>query len=168
MKTYNLEILNKSDLTTDDVNVKDLLSSKAWKIFDEKSCSETIFFRESGLLIKSYGEKTSVGDWDYIKEINKIHIVYKGEQNGLLFQFITFVDGILILQLEESNKVCFLIETNNELSPKIESIQDVIRIIIQKVYINLGGMSFYLDYEGDETLKSIYTLFSIKLGFIFI
>lgn len=162
MKTYNLEILNKSDLTTDDVNVKDLLSSKAWKIFDEKSCSETIFFRESGLLIKSYGEKTSVGDWDYIKEINKIHIVYKGEQNGLLFQFITFVDGILILQLEESNKVCFLIETNNELSPKIESIQDVIRIIIQKVYINLGDMSFYLDYEGDETLKSIYIPRGIK------
>ena len=66
MKTYLLDILNRYNRFSENLDVKTILCNKSWFIFNDTGDKELYIFQENGSLIASVNGKVTNATWQYV------------------------------------------------------------------------------------------------------
>lgn len=83
MKTYLLDILNKYNRFSENLDVKTILCNKSWLVFNDTGNKELYIFQENGNLIASVNGNVHNGNWQYISANKSIILSFK-EQSYML------------------------------------------------------------------------------------
>lgn len=108
MKTYLLDILNRYNRFSENLDVKTILCNKSWSIFNDAGNKELYIFQENGNLIASVNGNVLNGNWQYISANKSIVISFK-EQSYMLHPSF-FDKTIFALQQDGTNKYAFMID----------------------------------------------------------
>ena len=77
MRTYLLDILNRYNRFSENLDVKTILCNKSWLIFNDTGDKELYIFQENGSLIASVNGNVFNGNWQYISANKSIIISFK-------------------------------------------------------------------------------------------
>ncbi len=106
MRTYLLDILNRYNRFSENLDVKTILCNKSWLIFNDTGDKELYIFQENGSLIASVNGKVINATWQYVSANKSIIISFK-EQSYMLHP--TFLDkNIFALQQDGTNRYSFM------------------------------------------------------------
>lgn len=108
MKTYLLDIPNKYNRFSKNLDVKAILCNKSWRIFNDSGDKELYIFQENGSLITSVNGNVTNATWQYISANNSLVISFK-EQSFMLHPSFKD-DAIFVLQQDGTERFVFLIE----------------------------------------------------------
>lgn len=108
MKTYLLDILNKYNRFSENLDVKTILCNKSWLVFNDTGNKELYIFQENGNLIASVNGNVINGTWQYIS-VNKSIIISFKEQSYMLHPSF-FDKTIFALQQDGTSKYAFMID----------------------------------------------------------
>lgn len=107
MKTYLLDILNRYNRFSENLDVKTILCNKSWLIFNDSGDKELYIFQENGSLIASINGNVTNATWQYISANKSLLISFK-EQSYLLHP--SFIDNaIFALQQDGTERFLFMI-----------------------------------------------------------
>ena len=113
MKTYLLETLSRYKRFSESLDVKVVLSNKAWIVFNDEGEKQVYIFQEDGTVLITTNGIGSVKSWKYIPA-NK-SILINGEENSFVMLRTAFVDeNILAFQLDGTDRYAFMIDENNK------------------------------------------------------
>ena len=113
MKTYLFETLNRYKRFSESLDVKAVLSNKAWIVFNDEGEKQVYIFQEDGTVLITTNGIGSVKTWKYIPA-NK-SILIKGDGNRFVMLRTAFVDeNILAFQLDGTDRYAFMIDENNK------------------------------------------------------
>lgn len=113
MKTYLLETLSRYKRFSESLDVKVVLSNKAWIVFNDEGEKQVYIFQEDGTVLITTNGIGSVKTWKYIPA-NK-SILINGEENSFVMLRTAFVDeNILAFQLDGTDRYAFMIDENNK------------------------------------------------------
>ena len=118
MKTYLLDILNRYNRFSDNLDIKTILCNKSWQIFNNTGYKELYIFQEDGSLIASSKGNVINATWKYISANKSLIISFK-EQSYMLHP--SFLDNLLfVLQKDGTEEYLFMIneEHSNIFQPK--------------------------------------------------
>mgnify|MGYP000756151137 CR=1 FL=1 len=108
MKTYLLDILNRYNRFSENLDVKAILCNKSWLAFNDTGDKELYIFQENGSLIVSINGKVANGTWQYISANKSIILSFKGQAYMLHPSF--FDKTIFALQQDGTNRYAFMID----------------------------------------------------------
>lgn len=108
MRTYLLDIVNRYNRFSENLDVKTILCNKSWSIFNDAGNKELYIFQENGNLIASVNGNVFNGNWQYISANKSIIISFK-EQSYMLHPSF-FDKTIFALQQDGTNKYAFMID----------------------------------------------------------
>ena len=108
MKTYLLDILNRYNRFSENLDVKTVLCNKSWLIFNDTGDKELYIFQENGSLIASVNGNVFNGNWQYISANKSIIISFKEKSYMLHPSF--FDKTIFALQQDGTNRYAFMID----------------------------------------------------------
>lgn len=123
MKTYLLDILNKYNRFSENLDVKTILCNKSWLVFNDTGNKELYIFQENGNLIASVNGNVHNGNWQYISA-NKSIILSIKEQNYMLLPSF-FDKTIFALQQDGTNKYAFMIDEKQSQSFQPKSLTEL-------------------------------------------
>ena len=83
MKAYLLDIPNKYNRFSKNLDVKAILCNKSWLVFNDSGDKELYIFQENGSLITSVNGSVINATWQYISTNNSLVISFK-EQSYML------------------------------------------------------------------------------------
>ena len=107
MKTYLLDILNRYNRFSENLDVKTVLCNKSWWIFNDSGDKELYIFQENGSLIASVNGNVTNATWQYISANKSLLISFK-EQSYMLHP--SFIDNtIFALQQDGTERFLFMI-----------------------------------------------------------
>lgn len=110
MKAYLLDIPNKYNRFSKNLDVKAILCNKSWLVFNDSGDKELYIFQENGSLITSVNGSVINATWLYISANNSLVISFK-EQSYMLHP--SFKDDVIFaLQLDGTERFVFMIEEN--------------------------------------------------------
>lgn len=110
MKTYLLDIPNRYNRFSKNLDVKTILCNKSWLIFNDSGDKELYIFQENGSLITSVNGSVINATWQYISANNSLVISFK-EQSYMLHP--SFKDDVIFaLQQDGTERFAFMIEEN--------------------------------------------------------
>lgn len=110
MKAYLLDIPNKYNRFSKNLDVKAILCNKSWLVFNDSGDKELYIFQENGSLITSVNGSVINATWLYISTNNSLVISFK-EQSYMLHP--SFKDDVIFaLQLDGTERFVFMIEEN--------------------------------------------------------
>lgn len=112
MKTYLLDILNKYNRFSENLDVKTILCNKAWLIFNDVGNKELYLFQENGNLIVSVNGIVHNANWQYISANKSIIISFK--EQSYMFHPSFFDKTIFALQQDGTNKFAFMIDESQK------------------------------------------------------
>lgn len=118
MKTYLLDILNRYNRFSENLDVTTVLCNKSWWIFNDSGDKELYIFQEGGSLIASVNGNVINATWQYISANKSLVISFK-EQSYMLHP--SFIDNIIFaLQQDGTERFLFMIneEQCNSFYPK--------------------------------------------------
>lgn len=118
MKTYLLDILNRYNRFSENLDVTTVLCNKSWWIFNDSGDKELYIFQEGGSLIASVNGNVINATWQYISANKSLVISFK-EQSYMLHP--SFIDNtIFALQQDGTERFLFMIneEQCNSFYPK--------------------------------------------------
>lgn len=195
MKTYLLDIPNRYNRFSKNLDVKTILCNKSWLIFNDSGDKELYIFQENGSLITSINGSVINATWQYLSANNSLVISFK-EQSYMLHP--SFKDDVIFaLQQDGTERFVFMIEENqsNFFHPKslkelttyfenkerrnIEKRQQEKRILLQQQETKLKEIrKFQIEQEKqrkeekreEDILKNCkyYLKFSIIAGLVFV
>lgn len=102
MRTYLLDILNRYNRFSENLDVKTILCNKSWLIFNDTGDKELYIFQENGSLIASVNGNVFNGNWQYISANKSIIISFKEKSYMLHPSF--FDKTIFALQQDGTNR----------------------------------------------------------------
>lgn len=108
MRTYLLDILNRYNRFSENLDVKTILCNKSWLIFNDTGDKELYIFQENGSLIASVNGNVFNGNWQYISANKSIIISFKEKSYMLHPSF--FDKTIFALQQDGTNRYAFMID----------------------------------------------------------
>lgn len=107
MKTYLLDIPNRYNRFSENLDVKTVLCNKSWLIFNDSGDKELYIFQENGSLITSVNGDVTNATWQYISANKSLLISFK-EQSYMLHP--SFIDNtIFALQQDGTERFLFMI-----------------------------------------------------------
>lgn len=107
MKTYLLDILNRYNRFSENLDVKTILCNKSWLIFNDSGDKELYIFQENSSLIASINGNVTNATWQYISANKSLLISFK-EQSYLLHP--SFINNtIFALQQDGTERFLFMI-----------------------------------------------------------
>ena len=110
MKTYLLDIPNRYNRFSKNLDVKTILCNKSWLIFNDSGDKELYIFQENGSLITSINGSVINATWQYISANNSLVISFK-EKSYMLHP--SFKDDVIFaLQQDGTERFVFMIEEN--------------------------------------------------------
>lgn len=110
MKAYLLDIPNKYNRFSKNLDVKAILCNKSWLVFNDSGDKELYIFQENGSLITSVNGSVINATWQYISTNNSLVISFK-EQSYMLHP--SFKDDVIFaLQQDGTERFVFMIEEN--------------------------------------------------------
>lgn len=118
MKTYLLDVLNKFQRFSENLDVKTILCNKAWLIFNDSGDKEVYIFQDDGTLLVSVNGEVSNAAWQYVSANKSLIISSDGHSYMLRPSFMD--DVIFALQQDGTNKFAFMIheEQSKYFQPK--------------------------------------------------
>lgn len=123
MKTYLLDILNRYNRFSENLDIKTILCNKSWFIFNDTGDKELYIFQENGSLIASVNGKVTNATWQYVPANKSIIISFK-EQSYMLHP--AFLDkNIFALQQDGTNRYSFMIDEKQSQSFKPKSLSEL-------------------------------------------
>lgn len=124
MKTYILDLPNRLNRISENLDVKSVLCNKSWVVFNETGDKELYIFQENGELIISLNGVVTSAAWQYISA-NKTILIKGKDQSYMLHP--SFYDNVLfVLSLDGKKESCmFLIDENNKDSFIPKSLGDI-------------------------------------------
>jgi hypothetical protein len=123
MKTYLLDILNKYNRFSENLDVKTILCNKSWLVFNDTGNKELYIFQENGNLIASVNGNVHNGNWQYISANKSIILSFK-EQSYMLHPSF-FDKTIFALQQDGTNKYAFMIDEKQSQSFQPKSLTEL-------------------------------------------
>lgn len=123
MRTYLLDIVNRYNRFSENLDVKTILCNKSWSIFNDAGNKELYIFQENGNLIASVNGNVLNGNWQYISANKSIIISFK-EQAYMLHPFF-FDKTIFALQQDGTNKYAFMIDEKQSQSFQPKSLTEL-------------------------------------------
>lgn len=166
MKTYELEILNKSREEFESVNLHDRLTNTAWKVFNGGTCEETVYFMDRGNLILTSDGITSQGTWCVYEESSLLHISYNSSKNGMMYRLAFIVGDILVFQLDYTNKYSIVLSRNNENLATIETFSELLTLLCSKLDLDTRNINIESDidicYTANEKITDVYIPYGTK------
>ena len=136
MKTYLLDVLNKFQRFSENLDVKTILCNKAWLIFNDSGDKEVYIFQEDGSLIISLNGKVSRATWQYIPA-NRSLIINSDNESYMLRPFFQD-ENLFTLQLDGTREYSFLLNEAQRASFPVESLSD---------------LKFYLEHKEERLLQ---------------
>lgn len=136
MRTYLLDILNRYNRFSENLDIKTVLCNKSWQIFNNTGYKELYIFQEDGSLIASSKGNVTNATWKYIPANKSLIISFK-EQSYMLHP--SFLDNLLFaLQKDGTEEYLFMIneEHSNTFQPK-----------------SLNDLAFYLKRQKEAEKK---------------
>lgn len=118
MKTYLLDILNRYNRFSENLDVRTVLCNKSWLIFNDSGEKELYIFQDNGSLFASINGNVTNATWQYISANKSLLISFK-EQSYMLHP--SFIDNaIFALQQDGTERFLFMIneEQCNSFYPK--------------------------------------------------
>lgn len=110
MKTYLLDIPNRYNRFSKNLDVKTILCNKSWLIFNDSGDKELYIFQENGSLITSINGSVINATWQYLSANNSLVISFK-EKSYMLHP--SFKDDVIFaLQQDGTERFVFMIEEN--------------------------------------------------------
>lgn len=107
MKTFLLDILNRYNRFSENLDVKTILCNKSWLIFNDSGDKKLYIFQENGSLIASINGNVTNATWQYISANKSLLISFK-ERSYLLHP--SFIDNaIFALQQDGTERFLFMI-----------------------------------------------------------
>lgn len=123
MKTYLLDILNRYNRFSENLDVKTILCNKSWLVFNDTGDKELYIFQENGSLIVSINGKVANGTWQYISTNKSIILSFKGQAYMLHPSF--FDKTIFALQQDGTNRYVFMIDEKQSQSFQPKSLTEL-------------------------------------------
>ena len=123
MKTYLLDILNRYNRFSENLDVKTILCNKSWSVFNDTGNKELYIFQENGNLIASVNGNVHNGNWQYISANKSIILSFK-EQSYMLHPSF-FDKTIFALQQDGTNKYAFMIDEKQSQSFQPKSLTEL-------------------------------------------
>ena len=123
MRTYLLDILNRYNRFSENLDVKTILCNKSWLIFNDTGDKELYIFQENGSLIVSINGKVTNGTWQYISTNKSIILSFKGQAYMLHPSF--FDKTIFALQQDGTNRYAFMIDEQQSQSFQPKSLTEL-------------------------------------------
>lgn len=123
MRTYLLDILNRYNRFSENLDVKTILCNKSWLIFNDTGDKELYIFQENGSLIASVNGNVFNGNWQYISANKSIIISFKEKSYMLHPSF--FDKTIFALQQDGTNRYAFMIDEKQSQSFKPKSLSEL-------------------------------------------
>lgn len=123
MRTYLLDIVNRYNRFSENLDVKTVLCNKSWSIFNDAGNKELYIFQENGNLIASVNGNVLNGNWQYISANKSIIISFK-EQAYMLHPFF-FDKTIFALQQDGTDKYAFMIDETQSQSFQPKSLTEL-------------------------------------------
>lgn len=149
MKTYLLDILNKYNRLSENLDVKTILCNKAWLIFNDAGNKELYIFQEDGNLIASVNGNVHNGNWQYIPANKSIIISFK-EQSYMLHPSF-FDKTIFALQQDGTNKFAFMIDEQQGQSFQPKSLTE-----LKSYFENIERKKIKAEQEKQEQIKQYH------------
>lgn len=123
MKTYLLDILNKYNRFSENLDVKTILCNKSWWIFNDSGNKELYIFQDDSSLIASVNGNVNNGTWQYIPANKSLIISFK-EQSYMLHP--SFIDNVVFaLQQDGTERFLFMINEEQFNSFQLKSLNDL-------------------------------------------
>ena len=123
MRTYLLDILNRYNRFSENLDIKTILCNKSWFIFNDTGDKELYIFQDNGSLIASVNGKVTNATWQYVPANKSIIISFK-EQSYMLHP--TFLDkNIFALQQDGTNRYSFMIDEKQSQSFQPKSLTEL-------------------------------------------
>lgn len=123
MKTYLLDILNRYNRFSENLDVKTILCNKSWLIFNDSGEKELYIFQENGSLIASINGNVTNATWQYISANKSLLISFK-EQSYMLHP--SFIDNtIFALQQDGTERFLFMISEEQSTSFYPKSLKEL-------------------------------------------
>ena len=123
MRTYLLDILNRFNRFSENLDVKTILCNKSWLVFNDTGDKELYIFQENGNLIASVNGNVLNGTWQYISANKSIILSFK-EQSYMLHPSF-FDKTIFALQQDGTNKYAFMIDEKQSQSFQPKSLTEL-------------------------------------------
>lgn len=109
MKTYLLNLTNEIRNWSNTLDVKSILCSKSWLVFNEEGKKEVFIFETDGSLIISVDGKVTNACWKYIP-VNSSLIITTDNKESFMLNPFSYDDKVLTLQLDGTNEYSVLID----------------------------------------------------------
>lgn len=123
MKTYLLDILNRYNRFSENLDVKTVLCNKSWLVFNDTGHKELYIFQENGSLIASINGNVTNATWQYIPANKSIIISFK-EKSYMLHP--AFLDNkIFALQQDGTSEYAFMIDETQSSSFQPKSLTEL-------------------------------------------
>lgn len=111
MKTYLLDTFNRYKRFSQNLDVKTVLCSKSWYVFNDEGEKQLYIFQRDGSVLVTTNGVGSFFSWKYLSANNSI-LLYSNKDSFIMLR-TAFVDGnVLAFQLDGTNRYTFLIEEN--------------------------------------------------------
>lgn len=111
MKTYLLDTFNRYKRFSQNLDVKTVLCSKSWYVFNDEGEKQLYIFQRDGSVLVTTNGVGSFLSWKYMSANNSI-LLYSNKDSFIMLR-TAFVDGnVLAFQLDGTNRYTFLIEEN--------------------------------------------------------
>ena len=111
MKTYLLDTFNRYKRFSQNLDVKTVLCSKSWYVFNDEGEKQLYIFQRDGSVLVTTNGIGSFLSWKYMSANNSI-LLYSNKDSFIMLRTAFIDDNILAFQLDGTNRYTFLIEEN--------------------------------------------------------
>lgn len=111
MKTYLLDTFNRYKRFSQNLDVKTILCSKSWYVFNDEGEKQLYIFQRDGSVLVTTNGIGSFFSWKYLSANNSI-LLYSNKDSFIMLRTAFIDDNILAFQLDGTNRYTFLIEEN--------------------------------------------------------
>ena len=111
MKTYLLDTFNRYKRFSENLDVKTILCSKSWYVFNDEGEKQLYIFQRDGSVLVTTNGIGSFFSWKYLSANNSI-LLYSNKDSFIMLRTAFIDDNILAFQLDGTNRYTFLIEEN--------------------------------------------------------
>ena len=108
MKTFLLNIPNEIRNWNNSLDVKTLLCSQSWNVFNDEGVKEVYVFQDDGTLIASHNGKVTKAKWEYIPQ-NTSFIIENLGADIYMLNPVCYDDKVLTLQVDGTTNFALLI-----------------------------------------------------------
>lgn len=111
MKTYLLDTFNRYKRFSQNLDVKTVLCSKSWYVFNDEDEKQLYIFQEDGSVLVTTNGVGSFFSWKYMPANNSI-LLYSKKDSFIMLRAAFIDSNVLAFQLDGTNRYTFLIEEN--------------------------------------------------------